>query len=189
MMRTKQKLKDESNWTSFQKDRFMGNNDDVPRQSLKNHPSGHLGGQATLWSVEKMLDGQRQRVDIPAPARIAYNGLPQKRIEEDLLNCPLWPSQSRDWTELLMASVSHQVDCRFSPYSALSFVSSLRYGNHTAFPVSQMKTTRMLLLAASCYAHERSPSSWRSQKSTSKHKKRGENLFSSLGKISMLPTS
>ena len=31
-----------------------------------------------------VLDGQRQRADIPAHARIAHYGIPQKRLEEDL---------------------------------------------------------------------------------------------------------
>ena len=36
------------------------------------------------WSVEEMLDGQHQVVDIPARAKTAYNGLLlQKRLEED----------------------------------------------------------------------------------------------------------
>ena len=57
----------------------------TPRQPLQNHPSRHLGGKATPWSVEEMLDGQRQRVDIPAHARTAHNGLrKKKRLEEDL---------------------------------------------------------------------------------------------------------
>ena len=30
------------------------------------------------------VDGQRQRVDVPAHARRAHSGLPQKRLEEDL---------------------------------------------------------------------------------------------------------
>ena len=34
--------------------------------------------------AEKMLDGQRQRVDIPAHARTAYHVLPLKRLKEDL---------------------------------------------------------------------------------------------------------
>ena len=37
-----------------------------------------------LWSAEEVLDGQRQRVDIPAHARAALKGLMQKRLEEDL---------------------------------------------------------------------------------------------------------
>ena len=56
----------------------------APRQPLQNHPSGHLGGWATPWSAEEMLDGQYQTVDIPAHARTAHNGLPRKRPEEDL---------------------------------------------------------------------------------------------------------
>ena len=38
----------------------------------------------TPWSAEEMLVRQCQREDIPAHARTAYNGLPQKRLEEDL---------------------------------------------------------------------------------------------------------
>ena len=38
----------------------------TPRQPFQNHPSGHLGGCATPWSTEEMLDGQHQRLDIPA---------------------------------------------------------------------------------------------------------------------------
>ena len=45
---------------------------------------GTLVGGAMPWSAEKMLDGQRQRVDIPVYAKPAYDGLPQKRLEEDL---------------------------------------------------------------------------------------------------------
>ena len=41
----------------------------TPQEPLKNHSSGHLGGWATPWSAEEMLDGQHQRVDIPASAR------------------------------------------------------------------------------------------------------------------------
>ena len=54
------------------------------RQPLQNRPSGHIGGRATSWSAEEMLDGQYQRVDIPAHARTARKGLLQKRLEEDL---------------------------------------------------------------------------------------------------------
>ena len=50
----------------------------------KNHPSGHLEGWATSWPAEEMLDGQHQRVDIPAHARTVHKGLLQKRLEEDL---------------------------------------------------------------------------------------------------------
>ena len=48
----------------------------TPRKPLQNHSSWHLGGWATPWSAEGMLDGQHQRVDIPAHA--------QKGLEEDL---------------------------------------------------------------------------------------------------------
>ena len=56
----------------------------TPRQPLQNHPSGHLGGWAALWSAEEMFDGQHQTVDVPAHARTAHEGPPQKRLEEDL---------------------------------------------------------------------------------------------------------
>ena len=45
---------------------------------------GHLGGWATPWSAEKMLDGQHQKVDIPAHTRTAHKGLLQKRPEGEL---------------------------------------------------------------------------------------------------------
>ena len=41
----------------------------TPQQPLQNHPSGHLGGWATLRSAEEMLNGQHQRVNIPAPSQ------------------------------------------------------------------------------------------------------------------------
>ena len=47
----------------------------VTRQPLQNHPSGHFGGWATPWSAKEMLDGQHQRVNIPARARAAHKGL------------------------------------------------------------------------------------------------------------------
>ena len=50
------------------------------RQPLQNHPSGHHEGRETPRSAEEMLDGQHQRVDIPAHARIAH----RKRLEEAL---------------------------------------------------------------------------------------------------------
>ena len=56
----------------------------TPRQPLQNHPARHLGGWATPWSAEEMLDEQRHRVDIPAHARTAHKGLMQERLEEDL---------------------------------------------------------------------------------------------------------
>ena len=54
------------------------------QQFLQHHPSEQLGKWATAWSAEKVLDEQRQRVDDPAYARTAVDGLPQKkRLEED----------------------------------------------------------------------------------------------------------
>ena len=50
----------------------------TPRQPLRNHPSGHLGEWAMPWSAEEKLDGQHQRVDIPAHVRTAHKGLLQK---------------------------------------------------------------------------------------------------------------
>ena len=72
----------------------------------QNRPSGNLGGWATSWSVEEMLDGQRQRVDISAHARTAHNGLLQKRLDEDLcwIICHVPPTiqsaKGLNWTEL-----------------------------------------------------------------------------------------
>ena len=56
----------------------------MPEQHLQNHPSGHLWGWATLWLAKDMLDGQHQRVDVPAHAKAPHNGLLQKRLEQDL---------------------------------------------------------------------------------------------------------
>ena len=50
----------------------------VSRQPLPNHPLGHLGGWATPWSAEEMLDGQHQRVDISVHTRSDHEGLLQK---------------------------------------------------------------------------------------------------------------
>ena len=36
----------------------------------------HFMSSVPSWSAEEMLDGQRQRVDIPAHARIAHYDLP-----------------------------------------------------------------------------------------------------------------
>ena len=58
----------------------------------------------TPRSAEEMLDGQYQRVDIPAHARSTQKGLPQKRLEEisaeSSLFTPRRPNRSRDRTEL-----------------------------------------------------------------------------------------
>ena len=75
----------------------------MPWQPLQNHPSGHLGWWAMHWSEEEMLDGQHQRVVIPAHAWTVHKGLLQKRLEEDLcwlsLMFPQWHNRSRDKTE------------------------------------------------------------------------------------------
>ena len=77
----------------------------APRQSLQHFPSENLRGWATPWSVKEMLDGQRERAEVPACARTAHDDFPQKKArKESLLNhpsCPhRQPSRSRDWTEL-----------------------------------------------------------------------------------------
>ena len=46
----------------------------------------------TAWLAEEMLDGQHLKVDIPAHARTAHQGLLQKGLEEDLLNRPSYVS-------------------------------------------------------------------------------------------------
>ena len=77
----------------------------MPWQPLQNHPSGHLGGWAMLWSAEEILDGQHQRVAILAHARTAHKGLLQKRLEEDLhWTVPHAPPMAKsvnrlNWTE------------------------------------------------------------------------------------------
>ena len=58
----------------------------TPRLPLQNHPSGHLGGWAPSWSAEEMLDGQHQRVDTSAHARVADEGLLQKTGRGSVLN-------------------------------------------------------------------------------------------------------
>ena len=65
----------------------------LPKES--HHCSGYLGGWATPWSAEEMLDEQRQRVDIPAHARTAHKGLQQKRLEKDL--CWIVPHVPSRW--------------------------------------------------------------------------------------------
>ena len=49
-----------------------------PLQTILQGTFGEDGGGAT-----PRTDGQRKRVDIPAYARIAHDGLPQKKLEED----------------------------------------------------------------------------------------------------------
>ena len=54
---------------------------------FQNHPLGHLGGWATPWSAEKMLDFH-QRVDILAHARTAQKGFSAEKTEKgSLLSC------------------------------------------------------------------------------------------------------
>ena len=74
----------------------------------------HLGGWTTQWSLEEMLDGQHQRVDIPAHARTAHNRLLPRRLEEDL--CWIVPhvpptTQSvkteLNWTSWCLSPVNH----------------------------------------------------------------------------------
>ena len=60
----------------------------VPWQSIQNHPSGHSGGFATAWLEEEMLNGQCQRVDIPAHTRTAYLWPPVEIRRGSLLNHP-----------------------------------------------------------------------------------------------------
>ena len=56
---------------------------------------GHLGGWATPWSAEDMMDGQHQRVDIIAHAGTAQKGLLQKRLGKDLHVAPTTQSVVR----------------------------------------------------------------------------------------------
>ena len=73
---------------------------------------GHLWGWVTLWSAEEMLDGQHQRVDIHAHARIAHKGPLQKWLEENLCwvviyVCPTTqPVKGLRWTEVIYVCLS-----------------------------------------------------------------------------------
>ena len=44
-----------------------------------------------LWLSEEMLDGEHQKVDIPAHVRTAYKGSCRKDWKRSLLNHPLCP--------------------------------------------------------------------------------------------------
>ena len=97
----------------------------TPQQPLQNHPSGHVGGWATPWSAEEMLDGQHQRVDIPAHARTAHKGLLKKRLEEDLCrivpHVPRRSNRSRNQTELNCGNgtggdYTHSFHCMILPF-------------------------------------------------------------------------
>ena len=60
-------------------------------------------GDAAMWLAEKMLDGQRQRVDIPVHVKTTDKGLLQKRLKrisaESSVMSPQGPNRSSDWTE------------------------------------------------------------------------------------------
>ena len=72
----------------------------TPRQPPQNHPSGHHGGWATLWSAEEMLDRHHQRMDLLAHALL------QKRLEEDLcwivchVHVTTSSAEGLNWTQL-----------------------------------------------------------------------------------------
>ena len=73
----------------------------TPRQPLQNHHSGHLGGWATPWSAEEMLDGQHPRCGHPCPCQNCSQGplseKDWKRIStESPLVSPRRPIRSRD---------------------------------------------------------------------------------------------
>ena len=76
--------------------------------SVLHCPLGLAELQATPWSAEEMLDGQHQRVDIPAHARAAHSGLLQKCFEEDFClivphvppDDPIGQGSELNWNEL-----------------------------------------------------------------------------------------
>ena len=74
-----------------------------------------------------MLDGQHQRVDIPANARIAHKGLLQKRLEEDLCwiicHVPVTTQSVKDWSKW-RTSTTTQFKTNSSCVSIFSFMSS-----------------------------------------------------------------
>ena len=71
-------------WSNCQEtETFMVRACHISWQPLQNHSPGLLGGWVILWSVENVLDGQPQRVDIPAHARTADSGLLWKMLEEN----------------------------------------------------------------------------------------------------------
>ena len=70
-LRCRRDLRDDSAETLFQ-------------SFLREAPLSSSGVGRDVHSLEEMLDGQHQRVDIPAHARTAHKGLLQKRLEEDL---------------------------------------------------------------------------------------------------------
>ena len=56
----------------------------TPQQPLQTITWGTLESWQCCDQQEEMLDGQHQRVDVPAYARTAHKGLLQKSLEEDL---------------------------------------------------------------------------------------------------------
>ena len=105
----------------------------TPRQPLQNRPSGRLGGWATPWSVEEMLDGLHQRMDIPAHARAADKGLLQKRLEEALCwivpHVPPTTQMSRDWAELNCPSWGNPMRLTGRKNPRINLLTSLRDEN------------------------------------------------------------
>ena len=104
------------------------------QQPLQNHPSRQLGGWAVLWSVDKMLEGQRQRVDIFANARTAHGGLLQKRLEEDLCwIIPHLPPTTQlvkrlNWSESFLWCVFGSVLSDISEFGNVSLCSTWNTG-------------------------------------------------------------
>ena len=52
-------------------------------QPLQNDLSGHLGRWATSPSAEQMLDGQHERIGVPATAGTAHDDLPEKTLDKN----------------------------------------------------------------------------------------------------------
>ena len=79
-------------------------------QPLQNHSSGHIGGWATPWSAEEILDGPHQRVDIPAHARTAGNGLVQETQEENLCGIDRYVPRTLKVSQLIgiLSQVNHE---------------------------------------------------------------------------------
>ena len=81
----------------------------TPQKLPQNHPSGHLGGWAMLWSTKEMLDGQHQRIH-PCPCHNCSQGPPaEKTGKGPLLNCPWWPSQGTELYVWQCLIVDHNV--------------------------------------------------------------------------------
>ena len=87
----------------------------TPRQPLQNHPSGHLGGWATSGCAEKLLDGQHQRVNIPAHAGTANKASCRKKwkwisSESSLMSPPLPRGTELNWTQGETSKRDHRVN-------------------------------------------------------------------------------